>query len=106
MKLLNFFEDCLRLPYKPNSQDNPEHEDQVEELLKKHGLNYVGQPNGTQRSPDFRIFYESREIDVVNRLSKESARVELKADMARERARERIQMEMYDDPYLNWSGHR
>ena len=38
--------------------------------------------------------------------SEESARVELKADMARERERERIQMEMYDDPYLNWSGHR
>jgi hypothetical protein len=26
--------------------------------------------------------------------------------MARARERERIQMEMYDDPYLNWSGHR
>jgi len=26
--------------------------------------------------------------------------------MAREGERERIQMEMYDDPYLNWSGHR
>ena len=38
--------------------------------------------------------------------SEESARVELKVDMARERERERIQMEMYDDPYLNWSGHR
>ena len=40
------------------------------------------------------------------KFSKEQARVELEADMARERARERIQMEMYDDPYLNWSGHR
>ena len=49
---------------------------------------------------------ENAAIDVVNRLSEESARVELKADMARERERERIQMEMYDDPYLNWSGHR
>ena len=39
-------------------------------------------------------------------LSIESARVELEADMARERARERSQMEMYDDPYMNWSGHR
>ena len=38
--------------------------------------------------------------------SEESARVELKADMARQRERDRIQMEMYDDPYLNWSGHR
>ena len=48
---------------------------------------------------------EEAEIDFVE-LSIESARVELEADMARERARERIQMEMYDDPYLNWSGHR
>ena len=45
-------------------------------------------------------------IEVVNQLSKESARIELEVDMARARERERIQMEMYDDPYLNWSGHR
>ena len=49
---------------------------------------------------------EETEIDFVEISSEESARVELKADMARERERERIQMEMYDDPYLNWSGHR
>ena len=52
------------------------------------------------------LIEDENAIDVVKRLSKESARVELEADMARERARERIQMEMYDDPYLNWSGHR
>ena len=52
------------------------------------------------------LIEDENAIDVVNRLSKESARVELKVDMARERERERIQMEMYDDPYLNWSGHR
>ena len=52
------------------------------------------------------LIEDENAIDVVKRLSKESARVELKSDMARERARERIQMEMYDDPYLNWSGHR
>jgi hypothetical protein len=28
------------------------------------------------------------------------------ADLARERQRELRQMEMYDDPYMNWSGHR
>ena len=28
------------------------------------------------------------------------------ADLARERQRERAQMEMFDDPYKNWSGHR
>ena len=49
---------------------------------------------------------ENAEIDFVEISSEESARVELKADMARERARELRQMEMYDDPYLNWSGHR
>ena len=49
---------------------------------------------------------ENAEIDFVEISSEESARVELKVDMARERERERIQMEMYDDPNLNWSGHR
>ena len=52
------------------------------------------------------LIENERALEVVNQLSKESARVELEADMARERARERNQMEMYDDPYLNWSGHR
>ena len=28
------------------------------------------------------------------------------ADLARERQRELKQMEMFDDPYMNWSGHR
>ena len=28
------------------------------------------------------------------------------ADLARERERDRKQMEMFDDPYENWSGHR
>mgnify|MGYP001309956133 FL=1 len=49
---------------------------------------------------------ENAQIDFVEISSEESARVELEADMARERARERRQMDMYDDPYLNWSGHR
>ena len=49
---------------------------------------------------------EEAEIDFVEISSEESARVELEVDMARERARELRQMEMYDDPYLNWSGHR
>ncbi len=31
---------------------------------------------------------------------------EEKADEVRERERDRMQIEMYDDPYLNWSGHR
>ena len=49
---------------------------------------------------------ENAEIDFVEISSEESARVELEADMARERARERRQMDMYNDPYMNWSGHR
>jgi len=31
---------------------------------------------------------------------------EEEADLARERQREIAQMEMFDDPYMNWSGHR
>ena len=49
---------------------------------------------------------EIQQIGFVEISSEESARVEIEVDLARERARERIQMEMYDDPYLNWSGHR
>ena len=49
---------------------------------------------------------ENSQIGFVEISSEESARVEIEVDLARERARERIQMEMYDDPYLNWSGHR
>jgi len=45
-------------------------------------------------------------IDFVEISSEESARDELESDMARERERDRIQWEMYDDPYMNWSGHR
>ena len=52
------------------------------------------------------LIEDENAIDVVKRLSKESARVELEVDMARQRERDRIQMDMYDDPYLNWSGHR
>ena len=69
--LKNFFLDCLELPYKPNSQQNPEHENQVEELLEKHGLNYVSQPNGIKQSPDFRI-YHGDVIDVECKSSKQA----------------------------------
>ena len=31
---------------------------------------------------------------------------EERADMIKERRKELAQMEMYDDPYLNWSGNR
>ena len=51
----DFLQDCLELPWQPNSQDNPLHEKQVEELLIKHGLEYQSQPNGIQNFPDFRV---------------------------------------------------
>ena len=31
---------------------------------------------------------------------------EEKVDEARERERDRMEMEMFDDPYMNWSGQR
>jgi hypothetical protein len=31
---------------------------------------------------------------------------ENRADLIRERRKELAQMEMYDDPYMNWSGNR
>ena len=31
---------------------------------------------------------------------------EERGDMIRQLRKEQAQMEMYDDPYLNWSGHR
>ena len=31
---------------------------------------------------------------------------EERGDMIRQLKKEQAQMEMYDDPYLNWSGHR
>ena len=52
-----FWQEVLLLPYKSNSQDNPLHEKQVEELLIKHGLRYISQPNGIQASPDFRSIH-------------------------------------------------
>jgi len=48
-----FLEDVMKLPYKPNSQYNPQHENQIEELLKKYEIEYEPQPNGSQSFPDF-----------------------------------------------------
>lgn len=69
-KMNNFFADCLALPYKPNSQDNPEHENQVEELLIKHGLEYESQPNGIQNSPDFYVYNNGKRYSVECKSSK------------------------------------
>jgi len=48
-----FLEDVVKLPYKPNQQNNPQHENQIEELLKKYEIKYEPQPNGSQAFPDF-----------------------------------------------------
>ena len=69
----NFWEDVLLLPYKPNSQDNPLHEKQVEELIIKHGFNYVYQPNGSQSSPDFRLILDSgKTVDIECKSSRQT----------------------------------
>jgi len=70
MSLNKFFSDCLALPYKPNSQDNPEHENQVEQLLIKHKLNYLSQPNGIQNSPDFYVFCGEKRYSIECKSSK------------------------------------
>ena len=61
-KLEAFLRDVLKLPYKPNPQDNPEHENQVGDLLKKHKIKYKAQPNGSQEFPDFHL--EEYDIDL------------------------------------------
>ena len=70
--LNQFFADCLNLPYKGNSQDNPEHENQVAELLEKYNLKYEFQPNGIQNSPDFRVHHEGKTYDVECKSSKQA----------------------------------
>ena len=68
-----FFEEVLGLPYKSNSQDNPLHEQQVEDLLIKHNLKYVAQPNGIQASPDFRVTLDDgKTIDIECKSSKQT----------------------------------
>ena len=69
----NFFQDCLNLPFATNSQDNPYHEKQVEDLLIKHGFNYQAQPNGTHQSPDFRVFLPGgKVVDIECKSSKQA----------------------------------
>ena len=68
-----FFQEVLGLPYKSNSQDNPLHENQVEELLIKHGFDYVAQPNGIQASPDFRVTLDNgNTVDIECKSSKQT----------------------------------
>ena len=63
--LNSFFREVLTLPYQSNSQDNPLHEHHVKDLLDKHNISYVYQPNGSQQSPDFRVTLPTgRVIDI------------------------------------------
>jgi hypothetical protein len=73
MSTLNqFFTECLNLKHVGNSQDNPLHEQQVEELLKKFNLTYEAQPNGTHNSPDFRVHFEGKTYDIECKSSKQA----------------------------------
>ena len=68
-----FFQDVLTLGYKSNSQDNPLHEQQVEDLLIKHNIDYVAQPNGIQNSPDFRVTLPTgKTVDLECKSSKQT----------------------------------
>ena len=68
-----FFTEVLELPYKSNSQDNPLHENQVEDLLIKHGFDYIAQPNGIQASPDFRVTLPTgKTVDIECKSSKQT----------------------------------
>ena len=70
--------------------------------LNRYKMKNIGQlaNNRQLTTKDIRILKDKEKT------SEESARVELEVDMARQRERDRIQMDMYDDPYMNWSGHR
>ena len=59
-----FFIKVLKLEWKPNPQDNPQHELQVKALLDSEGIAYEYQPNGSQQSPDFRVNYNNSTIDI------------------------------------------
>ena len=65
-----FFQDVLTLGYKSNSQGNPLHEQQVEDLLIKHNIKYQAQPNGIQNSPDFRVL--TTVVDIECKSSKQT----------------------------------
>jgi hypothetical protein len=73
--LNKFFIECLKLKYQRNSQDNPLHERQVENLLKKHNLKYEYQPNGPQNSPDFRVHYNGKPRDIECKSRKQASPV-------------------------------
>ena len=50
----------------------------------------------------------SKADEIIERVKNQIDHVEAErlADLARERQRELAQIEMFDDPYMNWSGHR
>lgn len=67
-----FWQEVLTLPYKTNSQDNPLHEQAVQELLDKYEYKYIYQPNNSQKSPDFRVILPNgKTVDIECKSSKQ-----------------------------------
>lgn len=72
IEIQNFWKEVLSLPYQSNTQDNPLHENQVKELLVKYGVLFIHQPNGSQRAPDFKVFFNNKSIvDIECKSSKQ-----------------------------------
>ncbi len=69
----DFWKEVLQLPYETNTQTDSRHEQQVMKLLDKWKFNYLYQPNGTQNSPDFRVFLPSgKTVDIECKSSKQA----------------------------------
>lgn len=68
-----FLRDVLNLPYYPGGYQYSEHEDMVENLLKKHKLKYLRNPNGSNQPPDFSVSYGGKEISLECKSSKGSS---------------------------------
>jgi len=72
VRFQKFWKEVLKLPYKPNSQDNPLHELQVMALLQKYKFEFEYQPNGDQQSPDFRVTLDDgKKVDIECKSSKQ-----------------------------------
>ena len=82
----------------------------------KHNLNYIWSQGMVDKIAE-EVANEKPSIadDIIKRVEERISQKNLHidhveeerlADLARERERDRRQMEMFDDPYENWSGHR
>lgn len=69
--MILFFKDVLSQPYVSNVIDRG-HEKQITKLLIKHKIVFWSQPNGPQRSPDFRVKMTKKKfLDIELKSSKE-----------------------------------